>query len=349
MNGASEGARPRFLILMPNWLGDTLFATPALRALRKTYPSARIECAAPLRCRPALKLNPYVDALHVYDERVRWTRPSAVLRLAGLLAKGRYDTVIVLGHSVLKTALAALFCVPARVGPTREGKIRLVTADAGPVDPGTHRADQYLRIIETVGARADGRRMDFLPDPEARERACALTAGVRASGRRYAAVHVGGNWDLKRWPAAHFGAWLDAYLARTPDGVVFCGTKAEEPLVREVLGGRSDVRVCDLTGRTDLSELAWVLRESEFLLTNDSGPMHVAATQGTPIVGLFGPTSPALTGPITSAAFEAIRVDVGCQIPCYYRSCDRRVCMDWIAVDAVLEACLRLRGPRTTP
>lgn len=346
MSAPTEGAPTRLLVIMPNWLGDALFATAALRALRKTYPAARIDCAAPARCQQALRHNPSIDALHLYDERIRWSRPWALLGLARILAEGRYDRAVFLGASALKAALAAVCRVPVRVGPAKAGKARFLTVDAGPVDPKLHRIDQYLRIAEAAGARPDGRLLDLVPEPDAEARARALTAGVRAQGRRYAVVHVGGNWDLKRWPAASFAKWLDAYLERTPDAVVLCGSKAETPLVQEVLRGRRDERLLDLSGRTDLSELVWVLREAVFLLTNDSGPMHVAASQGTPIVGVFGPTSAALTGPVSAAATERISIDVGCEVPCYYRSCDRRVCMEWIGVDTVLEACLRLRALR---
>lgn len=349
MSAPSEGAPARILVVMPNWLGDALFATPALRALRKAHPRARIECAAPARCEQALRRNPSIDELHLYDERVRWSRPLAAVRLARLFAKGRYDSVVFLGASFIKTAVAAFWRVPVRVGPAKTGKGRFLTVDAGPVDPGAHRIDQYLRIAEAAGARPDGRTLDLVPDPDARERAQRLTAEVRANGRRYAVVHAGGNWDLKRWPAASFRQWLEAYLTRTSDAIVLCGTQAEGPLIRRIAAGISSERVLDLAGRTDLSELAWILRDAEFLLTNDSGPMHVAASQNTPIVGLFGPTSPALTGPVTPAPSELLRVDVGCEVPCYYRACDRRVCMEWIETEAVLDACLRLRASRGRP
>lgn len=349
MSAPSEGAPTRILVVMPNWLGDALFATPALRALRKTYPGARLDCAAPRRCEEVLRLNPSIDRLHLYDERVRWSRPLTMIRWATLLAQGGYDSVVFFGATTVKTAVAALWRVPVRVGPTKAGKGRFLTVDAGPVDPGAHRIDQYLRIAEAAGARPDGRVPEFVPDPEARQRALRLTEAVRTAGRRYAVVHAGGNWDLKRWPAASFRQWLEAYLSRTSEAVVLCGTQAEGPLIRRITAGISSERILDLAGRTDLSELAWILRDSEFLLTNDSGPMHVAASQGTPIVGLFGPTAPGLTGPVTTAVSELIHVDVGCEVPCYYRSCDRRVCMEWIPVETVLNACLRLKASRGRP
>lgn len=342
MSAPATGATADLLVVMPNWLGDTLFATPSLRALRRAYPQARIDCAVPQRCEEVLRHNPHLDRVIVYDDKPRWSRPSSIRGLWRLMGERRYAGVVFLSASTLKSACAALRGIRRRVGPAHASKLLFLTDSAGTPAPDAHRIDHYLAVARAAGAVPDGRSMDFVPEPAAEASAGRLLAPL--AGRPYVTVHAGGNWDLKRWPAGSFGAWSSAYLERTERAIVYIGTDAERPLVASIAAGRDPGRALDLCGRTSLSELAWVLRGSRLLLTNDSGPIHLAATQRVPTVGLFGPTSPDRTGPVTDAPLRILTKDVGCEVPCYFRGCDLRVCMDWIGVDEVLEACLSLGG-----
>jgi len=101
--------------------------------------------------------------------------------------------------------------------------------------------------------------------------------------------------------------------------------------------------VVSLCGKTTLDVLARLLKGAEFLLSNDSGPIHLAASQKTKLIGLFGPTSPVLTGPVSDAPMSILWKDVGCEVPCYYRSCNYRVCMELVTPQEVFQKSMEWR------
>jgi heptosyltransferase-2 len=205
-----------------------------------------------------------------------------------------------------------------------------------------HRTDYFLALLEGVGVPAQGRAPEFVPRPgiEA-EYAAVLNAGGVDPAAPYAVVHPGGNWDLKRWPAESFVRWIRLFRARFPWKIVVIGTPPEEPLAAGIASAFPE-GVVSLCGKTSLDTLALLLKGSRFLLSNDSGPIHLAASQGTPILALFGPTSASETGPLSGAAVRVLRKDVGCEVPCYFRSCDHRVCMELLTPEEVFAESERL-------
>ena len=185
--------------------------------------------------------------------------------------------------------------------------------------------------------------MEFCPDLKAQPSLEAkLAQNGFARGARYAVVHAGGNWTLKRWPVLHFAQTIRFFLKEFGFPVVLCGTASEEGIASEIRSHFPEGGVISLCGKTSLDELALLLKNAEFLLSNDSGPLHLAATQKTKILGLFGPTLPELTGPVSLGPVRVLRKDVGCEVPCYYRDCNYRVCMDWLDPQEVLDAAKEL-------
>ena len=117
--------------------------------------------------------------------------------------------------------------------------------------------------------------------------------------------------------------------------VILCGSASEEKIAREIISRVSSPELVSLCGKTSLDTLALLLKTAQLLVSNDSGPIHLAASQGTRIVGLFGPTSAEQTGPVSDAPIKILQKDVGCRVPCYYRACDYRVCMDLLSPEEV--------------
>jgi lipopolysaccharide heptosyltransferase II len=322
---------PRILIVNANWLGDVLFSTPALRALRKKFPEAHLACLAPARCAEVLRGNPHLDEVILCTDRDTVLSWPEFARVAWKLRKKRFDTVLFFHRSKTKALLARLAGIPERIGARSAS--------------GLHRTDETLGMLASLGIPDDGRAPEFIPSEEARSRSAALLAEAGMAGNDpFVVVHAGGNWDLKRWPAAHFTEWMRLFLEHFPHKVILCGTAAESALCDEIRRPFDVRRVVSLCGRTTLGELAAVLGRAELLLSNDSGPIHLAASQRTPLVGLFGPTSPERTGPVSEGAVRIIQKDVGCQVPCYFRSCDHRVCMEWLSPREVFERTKELLG-----
>jgi len=313
------------LVINQNWLGDVLFSTPALRALRKSFPSKRIACVVPPRAAAALRNNPYLNEVMIAPDRTNLSTLLPAIMSMSRIRRERFDSAILFHRSGTKAFLARVCEISERFGYEWPGRGASLTRSV-PLPPTMHKIDFFLHLVEAYGAHADGRYLDFFPDESA---ARSDLAGL-GLGLDYAAIHPGGNWDLKRWPADHFIQFIRLCLTHHSTQIVLCGTPSEVRLVESIHRAVNDRRVISACGRTSLSGLAVLLRGARFLLSNDSGPIHLAASQKTPILGLYGPTRPDLTGPVSEGPVQILRKDVGCQTPCYFRRCSGRFCMEWI-------------------
>ena len=228
--------------------------------------------------------------------------------------------------------------ISERIGYDTPDRRRFLTRIIPPPANPLHKTDFFLNLLAAINVPSDGRVPDFFSDPEMEKTFLNRRRewGI-GNGEPYAVVHPGGNWDLKRWPAALFIEWIRIFRKEYPWKIFLCGTESEKLITDTIMREFSTDAVISLCGQTNLGELALLLKGAKFLLSNDSGPIHLAASQKTKIIGLFGPTSPDLTGPISDASVEILRKDVGCEVPCYFRSCHYRVCMDWITPQEVLE------------
>lgn len=151
-------------------------------------------------------------------------------------------------------------------------------------------------------------------------------AGV-SPGQPYVVIHIGGNWLLKRWPLEYFVQWVHLWLEKQKGSVVICGSDPEQELSTRLIEKVQNKRLVSLCGKTTLDELAWLLKGARLVVSNDSGPSHLAATQKTPLIGLFGPTSAQWTGPVSSGPLHVFQARVGCAVPCYYKTCSDHLCM----------------------
>lgn len=316
------------LVVAPNWMGDVLFLTAALRALRRS--GDNVVCMVPERCALLLERNPNVDEVIVADDRDTPAAWFSAPRLLRILRAKRFDRAIFFHRSASKKFLAYLAGIPKRVGfSLGSGKDFFLTEAITPPPAGTHRADFFLELLKSQDIAAVGRAPDFFPAEKALN-------GELSAPQPYAVIHPGGNWDLKRWPAKHFAAFTRLFLEKQPDWTfVVCGTPGETGLAQEVVRLAGSPRVKSFCGKTTLDELAILLRGARFFLSNDSGPIHLAASQKTPTVGLFGPTAAAVTGPISEGPVLIVSQDVGCQVPCYFRACDDHLCMEWLSPQEV--------------
>ncbi len=323
----------RVLIVNANWLGDVLFSTPAIRAIRKKYPHSFITCLAPSRVKNILSNNPHLNEVITYNDRISLFSVWGIARVVTQIQKRKLDTAFFFHRSKTKALLTMLAGVKERIGFATPLRQKILT-QAVPLPPKPlHRIDTYLYLLEQAGILSDGRHMEFYPKPEAQQTLWKLMQRPE----RYVVLHAGGNWHLKRWPVDYFVQWIGLWLKEFQGKIVLCGTAPEAEIAEQIQSHFSKKDVVSLCGKTSLDELAWLLKGAEFLLSNDSGPIHLAATQKTKILGLFGPTSPQLTVPVSLAPLRILWKDVGCEIPCYFRSCHYRVCMEWLSPEEAVQ------------
>jgi len=332
----------RLLIVKPSSLGDVVHALPTLSALRRRFPSAKLSWLVKREWADVLEGNPDLDEVLSVDLSVKgW--PAAIRAVRA----GRFDLVVDLQGLLRSAVLGWASGSPARVGFAngREGSPWCYTHRVPVPDASIHAVDRCLLIARFLGAEPEkpGPSAFHLPQEsaaEARVEALLAAAGVQA-GTMLVALNPSARWTTKQWPAESFAAvgdWLQQQGAR----VVVIGGREERPVGEAVMRAMHGAPI-DLAGKTTMKELIALLRRLRVFITNDSGPMHLAAAVGTPVIALFGPTDPARTGPY-GAGHVVLRSGVPCS-PCFSRHCANAVtmeCLTAIQPQRVIEAASKL-------
>ncbi len=336
-----------FLIVRLGSLGDVVHAIPFAAALRARFPGARIDWIVDPRYTELLDLVPVVDRRIPFDTRavLRRGERARILHVLRDLRRVEYDAAFDL-QGLVKSAVLARAARARRVigfprQHLREPLARLFYTMTADPDPATHVIDKNLALLAAVGQQDRRQRFPLAIPPSV-----TVGAVVERFPQGFVVINPGAAWPNKRWPAARFGAVAaairDAHGLRT---LVLWGP-GERPLAHEVAAASAGA--AEVAPPTTIQELAGVARAAQLMISGDTGPLHVAAAVGTPLVALFGPTYPERNGPWSPCDIAISRVD---RCACIYeRRCRREVpCIDEISVDEVLDAVARrLAAPRVT-
>ena len=299
-------------------LGDVVHAVPAAAALRRAYPDARIDWVVETKHRAIVDLVTAIDRAIVVETATvaGWTAAVRALRMTP------YDLAIdlqgLLKSAVLARASGAARIVGFSIWHLREKTARPFYSDVHDAD-GAHVIAKNLRLLEAVGVHDSA--ITF-PIADVHSPALEALRAAIGGGTPFALVNPGAAWPNKRWPAARFGevaAFLREACGLTP--VVLWGP-GEEELARSVVAASGGGAVT--APPTSVADLVAFARAASLVVSGDTGPLHLAAAVGTPIVGLFGPTDPARNGPFAADEVAVSRYDAcGCL---YERRCHER---DW--------------------
>lgn len=340
-------AARRICLIKPSALGDVVQTLPALSALRERYPDASISWVINQELAELLEGHPHLD------EVIRFNRRGSMHSWLGLfegLREREFDLVFDL-QGLLRTALMmAATRAPVRVGlqTAREGAHLVCHCTLPNTDRGRPAHSRYWRVAEAVGM-GDRDPQTVIPIGED-ARAWALGRFGDLSDR-ILAVHPGARWMSKRWPVEKFAVVACKAMRLHGFSTVIVGSAAErdvgtqlQDLLRQFVPNGS---VLNLTGETSLIQLAAVLQACNIVLTNDSGPMHLAAGLGTPVLGVFTCTSPVRSGP-PGDQHELIATTVRCAAR-YKKRCPKRgkrhlSCMEELSTQRACEALARLIG-----
>lgn len=336
----------RILIVKPSSLGDVINALPTFAALRRRFPHAHIAWLVKRQWAALLERAEGLD-------EVLSVRPglSGWLSMVPRLRANKFDLVVDLQGLFRSGAIAWLSASPVRIGfaNAREGGPLFYTHHVTvPPLREIHAVDRNLRIAVALGAITDGTAEFPLRVPqEDGERITTLLqeAGVSA-GSEWIAMNVSARWATKRYPAESFAAVADLIQKNGWGPVVFIGGPDDRAAVESVLD-RMTTEAKNLVGRTSVGLLPALFQSAELLVTNDSGPMHVAAAMGTRVVALFGPTSPVETGPYGDG-HRVLRSGIPCS-PCFSRRCRNSVeleCLRSLSPETVVEAVTRQLAAR---
>jgi len=332
-------ARKRILIINVNWLGDVLFSTPFIRAVRERYPDSFIACLLHPRCRDILEGNPRIDEIIIYDEDGGHKGLLGKMRLIRSLRQRRFDTAFILHRSFTKALIACLAGIKERIGyPTKNRSFILTRAIEEPADV-THKVEYFLNLAKASGIEVNDPSYEFfIGDTDRKCVAQLLAANGVCEKDLLTVICPGGNWDPKRWPASNFARLADILINRFGAKVVIAGANKDIGLAEMIRGVMKNGPII-LCGKTTLKGLGALLERADLVIANDTGPMHMAVAMKTRVIALFGPTSAKITGPYGKGDYRVICRQEICKIPCYRIDCGFNRCMDAISVeDVVTEA-----------
>jgi heptosyltransferase-2 len=325
----------KILIRGPNWVGDAVLAIPAMKAVLARYPEAEITLLVRPWVAGVFKAAPFIDRL--------WSepRPAGIaewMRITSSIRKNRYDMALLFPNSFESAAMIFFGRVPERIGYATDGRRWLLTSSLKPESGKHHQVDYYLGLARAVSAEVTQPSISIEANDEEKIQAARLLAaeGI-APGRRYLVLNPGAAYgSAKRWNEEGFANAGDILAAELDVDVAIIGSQAERSIAENIQKLMRS-RVAVLSGRTTLETLIGVISGSSLVLTNDSGPMHVAVALGIPTVAVFGATDDVVTGPWGPHA-RVVREPVECS-PCMLRECpiDHR-CMTRVSADAVCRA-----------
>jgi lipopolysaccharide heptosyltransferase II len=328
------------LLIRLRLIGDVVFTTPLIRALRKRYPDARLVYVAESSAAPVVAPNPHLSDVIVVPHRRGWRRIVDDLRLARRIRAEGGDIAIDLHGGPRSAWLTLASGAARRVGYDIQGRSWMYT-DVVHRPRGLHprhsvenQWDLLTAVDPSFSGAADRDifRVEMPSTPEATAAVGArLTAlGIAGDpGTKLVVLHVSAGNPFRRWPEDAFADVAAGLVRHSPDRrVLLTAGPSDRDAVQRVLvtararAGDGAVRIIDAE-TFSLAELRAVLDRSALYIGGDSGPLHIAATSNVPIVGLYGPTLPARSAPWRPPRLTTVSVDAG-ELPC--RPCDQRVC-----------------------
>ncbi len=333
------GVQKRIAVFNVNWLGDVLFSTPALKALRMANPDAFIAVIVHPRTKEILENNPNIDELIVFDERLKDRHLLGKLKFVSQIRKKKFDTVYLFHRSFTRSMLMALAKIPNRIGYKAKKRTGLLlTKKISLPKQNLHRVEYFLNILKNTGVPCQSNEYEFFLDDASRKRIGEFLAAKLIAPTDFTIVlNPGGNWDLKRWGPERFSQSANELMSKFKAKIIITGSAKDLPLARQIASKMKEPPIITC-GETSLKEFGALIERSKLFISADSGPMHIAVALGTPTIALFGPTSPEITGPIGKGKIKVIHKDIGCIIPCYNVKCKDNRCMQAISVEDVLKA-----------
>ena len=330
----------------PNWLGDAVMCEPALRGLRGLFPDAQVTLLVKPAVADLFVGHPAVTRLLTYDIKGRHAGLAGKWALARQLRRQGFDLAVLFQNAFEAAFLAFLARVPRRYGYATDGRSVLLSDPVAVPDPRllVHQVRYYWDLLKPLGLSGDPPVPELVVLPEEEQ---AMVGRCAQGGVTPTDIVVGINpgstyGDAKRWLPERF-AEVTERLCRTIHkspgqqvSVVILGAKGEERVGQDI-AARLSSRSLVLSGATTIRELMAAVKRCSLLLTNDTGPMHIAAAFQVPVVAIFGPTDWRTTSPF-GGAHAIVRQPVDCA-PCLLRECpiDHR-CMTRVTVDQVYEA-----------
>jgi heptosyltransferase II len=325
----------KILIRAPNWVGDAVLAIPAIKAIREGFPKAEITLLVRPWVAGLFTSAPFINEVWSESKPVsltQWSRLTRQIRSRG------FNLALLFPNSFESAFMMFLSGVPSRVGYATDGRSWLLTNAVEPAAGIRHQAAYYLDLVKNISAvqHEPSIQIQATVDERLVARKLLAAGGIPASAS-YMVLNPGAAYgSAKRWDERRFAEVADTLADDLRLSVAIIGSESERPIAQEI-GRRMKKPAAILSGQTSLEALIGVLAGCSLMITNDSGPMHMAAALGVPTLAIFGPTDDRVTAPCGPRT-RIVKEQVECS-PCLLRVCpiDHR-CMTGVTVNKVCEA-----------
>jgi heptosyltransferase-2 len=332
----------RILIIRTDRIGDVLLSTAVIKALRDNYPDAYIAMMVAPYAKDIVDGNPYLDQVIIYDKDRKhrsWTRS---IKFSAKLKKKRFDLAVIL-HPTNRVHLVSFFAgIPRRIGYDRKFGFLLTDKIPHTKQFGKkHELEYSLDLIRYLGIEPKDKNL-FMPikqESEAQVDELFKQAGINKS-EKLLAIHPGASCPSKIWPNERFAQVADRLCEKYNFKVLVIAGPKDIRLAQNVIKNTRHP-VINLAGKISVSQLASVLKRCQLFISNDSGPVHIASSVGTPVISIFGRNqkglSPVRWGPVGKKD-KVLHKEVGC-IECLAHNCIKEfACLKAITVDDVVAA-----------
>lgn len=316
----------RILAIATTALGDTLWATPALESLKKSFPDCYLAVLTSPIGMQILKHNPYVDRLHLLQEPLL---PRFFSLRKTLLAE-KFDTALIFHASQrLALPLAASIGASRIVGTAgiNKGLDSLLTHPLPALRQ--HEIARRLQMVEEIGGKIHSQTLSLHLQPVER---------LPPREGQWVAIHPGSKDSFKRWPEEHFAEVAKALQKKFRCRILITGTRNEEPLMQKTAALIPGAEVA--SPNLPFRSFAALLEQMDLLLSNDTGPFHVACALKTPVIGIYSATDPFLCGPYRAEGAIAVSKKAACT-PCLKRKCRQPFCLLQIGPEEVFDSASR--------
>jgi heptosyltransferase-2 len=337
------------LVRAPNWIGDAVMCEPAIRGLRSLFPEAEITMLAKRAVAELFSAAPELSRVVVYDDKLLHAGLSGKWSLAGTLRRDGFDLAVLFQNAFEAAFLAWLAGIPQRYGYATDGRVFFLTTPVAVPSRsrGGHQVEYYWNLLKPLGLSGGASSPTlFVTADESRQLDVRLAGAEVGLSDIVIGINPGSTYgSAKRWLPERFAEVAQRLAERIGQDenaqvvVVILGARGEESLGKDI-AARINRRSVVLSGATTIRELMAVVKRCRLLITNDTGPMHIAAACGVPVVAVFGPTDSHTTAPYGQER-SIVREAVDCA-PCLLRECpiDHR-CMTRIPVDRVYDAAVQ--------
>ncbi|MCJ7581871.1 MAG: lipopolysaccharide heptosyltransferase II [Candidatus Aminicenantes bacterium] len=330
----------KIAVRAPNWIGDSILALPALSALHENFPDAEIWICGLDWIKDIFLPLKYVEGVIPLKNP---SRMGGLLQNAKRLKKHQFDVGLLLTNSFSSALLFFLARITQRWGYDRDFRRFLLTKPV-PINAGilsNHQALYYSGLLSGLGLLVSPQSPDLSLDPAVKQKANDLLVSVGIKFQNPLVVLNPGAFygSAKRWPSSRFAELATMLQEKNLADILIVGSADELVLAQEIASQMKRPPII-LSGKTTVSQLAGVLLHATLFVSNDSGPMHLANSLRVPVIAIFGPTDPRLTGPYQQPS-AVVKKNADCW-PCRTRECQTdHKCMESILAADVYLACER--------